>query len=322
MRAIEVITQSLQLSECPHPQDPAAHQVLIKVMAAGVNRPDLMQRQGLYPPPSGASPILGLEVAGVIEAVGVQVSEFRIGDKVCALVTGGGYAEYCLASAGCCLPIPQGFSFALAAALPETLFTVWSNVFQRGRLLPGESLLLHGGGSGIGTMAIQLAKAMGSPVYITAGSNEKCRRCLELGASAAINYREQDFVASILDITRDQGVNLILDMIGGEYCPRNLKCLAVEGRLVQIAIQQGGRVEINLWPLMAKRQTITGSTLRARDDEFKVGLARQLRAQVWPLLENGQIIPVIDSVFPLADVELAHARMETNQHFGKIVLEI
>ncbi len=257
MRAIEVITQSLHLSEQPHPQEPAAHQVLIKVMAAGINRPDLLQRQGVYPPPPGASPILGLEVAGVIEAVGAQASGFRIGDRVCALVTGGGYAEYCLASAVCCLPLPEGYSFVQTAALPETLFTVWSNVFQRGRLLPGESLLVHGGGSGIGTLAIQLAKAMGNPVYVTAGSHEKCRRCLELGASAAINYHQEDYVASILEITQDQGVNLVLDMIGGEYCPRNLKCLAVEGRLVQIAIQQGAKAEINLWQLMVKRQTIS-----------------------------------------------------------------
>ncbi len=321
MRAIEIVENALQLSEAAQPK-PAEHQLLIQVAAAGVNRPDLMQRQSVYPPPAGASPILGLEVAGTIVEIGSRVLDFNIGDRVCALVTGGGYAEYCLASASCCLPIPDGFSFTEAAALPETFFTVWSNLFERGHLAPGESLLVHGGGSGIGTTAIQLAKAFGSQVYVTAGSADKCRRCLALGADAAIDYRQQDFVESIQQLTGGKGVDVILDMIGGDYFPRNLKCLAPEGRLVQIAIQNGMKSEINLWAVMAKRLTVTGSTLRARDDAFKGNIAKQLRDKVWPLLENGNIRPVIDSIFPLADAEQAHARMASNQHFGKIILEI
>ncbi|QPK62157.1 NAD(P)H-quinone oxidoreductase [Methylomonas sp. LL1] len=325
MRAIEIIPNSvenrLRLGEFSRPS-PAADQVLIKVAAAGVNRPDLMQRQGVYPPPPGASPILGLEVAGTIAEIGDKDSAYRVGDTVCALVTGGGYAEYCLASAACCLPVPQGFSFTQAAALPETLFTVWSNLFDRGHLLPGESLLVHGGGSGIGTTAIQLAKALGNSIYVTAGSEEKCRRCLDLGADAAINYRQQDFVETVNRLTDGKGVDLILDMVGGDYFPRNLKCLAIDGRLLQIAIQNGGKSEINLWHVMLKRQTITGSTLRARDDGFKGEIAGKLREKVWSLLAAGNIKPVIDSVFPLADAEQAHARMAGNQHFGKIILEI
>jgi putative PIG3 family NAD(P)H quinone oxidoreductase len=281
-----------------------------------------MQRQGLYPAPAGASPILGLEVAGTVVEIGNAVSSFNIGDQVCALVNGGGYSEYCLASAVCCLPIPKGFSFIQAAALPETFFTVWSNVFNRGGLQTGESVLIHGGSSGIGTTAIQLAKAFGCTVYVTAGSEEKCQRCLALGADAAINYHQDDFVAVIKQLTAQQGVNLILDIIGGDYFPRNLKCLALEGRLVQIAIQNGNTSEINLWSVMAKRLTITGSTLRGRDDDFKGQITEQLRQQVWPLLENGSVKAIIDSVFPLASAELAHQRLISGQHFGKIILEI
>lgn len=325
MRAIEIIPDSagnaLQLSKLPLPS-PAEHQVLIKVAAAGINRPDLMQRQGVYPPPPGASPILGLEVAGTVVEIGSNVAAFEIGDTVCALVSGGGYAEYCLASAVCCLPIPHGFSFVQAAALPETLFTVWSNVFDRGQLSCGESLLVHGGGSGIGTMAIQLAKAFGNNVYVTAGSEEKCQRCLELAADEAIHYRQQDFVDSVHQLTDGKGVDVILDMVGGDYFPRNLKCLAIEGRLVQIAIQSGAKSEINLWQVMLKRLTITGSTLRARNDSFKGDIARKLLEKVWPLLEAGKIKPVIDSTYPLADAEQAHAHMTSNQHFGKLILEI
>ncbi|WAR44247.1 NAD(P)H-quinone oxidoreductase [Methylomonas rapida] len=321
MRAIKIVENTLQLSELPKPA-PAQHQVLIQVAAAGVNRPDLLQRQGAYPPPPDASPILGLEVAGTIVEMGDEVKNFRAGDAVCALVTGGGYAEYCLASASCCLPIPDGFSLTEAAALPETFFTVWSNVFERGRLAPGETLLVHGGGSGIGTTAIQLAQAFGNKVYVTAGSADKCQRCLALGADAAIDYRQQDFVESIHHLTEGKGVDVILDMIGGDYFPRNLKCLATDGRLLQIAIQNGMKNEINLWAIMAKRLTVTGSTLRTRDDAFKANIARQLRDKVWPLLEAGKIRPVIDSIFPLADAEHAHARMASNQHFGKIILEI
>ena len=325
MRAIEIIpdspSQALRICEIPRPS-PTEQQVLIKVAAAGINRPDLLQRQGDYPPPPGASAIMGLEVAGQIVEVGTGVTHLQIGDTVCALVSGGGYAEYCLASANICLPVPDDFSFVQAAALPETFFTVWSNVYQRGCLLPGESLLVHGGGSGIGTTAIQLAKALGNPVYVTVGNAEKAHHCLQLGAELAINYLQQDFVEAIRKITSGNGVDVILDMIGGDYCPRNLKCLAVEGRLVQIAIQHGAKSEINLWQLMQNRQTITGSTLRARTDDFKADIARQLLKQVWPLLTSGTIKPVIDSVFPLADAEKAHARMASNQHFGKIILEI
>ena len=325
MRVIEIIqhnnANNLQLSESLQPT-PLEKQVLIKVKAAGINRPDLLQRQGVYPPPSGASPILGLEVAGTIMQTGSAVSNFKVGDQVCALVNGGGYAEYCLAAAECCLPIPQGFSFIEAAALPETFFTIWSNVFERGKLSIGESLLVHGGGSGIGTTAIQLGKALGNKIYVTAGSAEKCQHCVELGADAAINYREEEFVERINQLTSGTGVDVILDMIGGDYFPRNLKCLAVEGRLVQIAIQNGAKSEINLWQVMLKRQIITGSALRGREDSFKGQIARQLHEKVWPLLANGNIRPVIDSVFPLADAEIAHTRMASSQHFGKIILEI
>lgn len=325
MRAIEITPNSagssLKLGEYPKPV-PDEYQVLIKVEAAGVNRPDLMQRQGVYPPPACASPILGLEVAGIIVDMGSKVTNYKTGDAVCALLTGGGYAEYCLASEVCCLPMPIGFSFAEAAALPETFFTVWNNVFERGRLSSGESLLVHGGGSGIGTAAIQLAKAFGHSIYVTAGSDEKCQRCVALGSDAAINYRQQDFVEAINRLTDNQGVDVILDMIGGDYLPRNLKCLAVEGRLVQIAIQNGAKSEVNLWQVMLKRQTITGSTLRTREDSFKASIALQLREKVWPLLEAGKLKPSLDSIYPLAEAEQAHARMASNQHFGKIILEI
>jgi len=325
MRAIEIISTSdantLQLADLPLPS-PGLRQVLIKIAAAGINRPDLLQRQGAYPPPPGASPVLGLEVSGTVVEIGAEVTEFTVGDKICALLNGGAYAEYCLADADCCLPMPSNYSFIQAAALPETFFTVWSNVFERGRLSPGESLLVHGGGSGIGTTAIQLAVAFGSRVLVTAGSEEKCRRCVALGAEMAINYHELDFVDAINSRTEGAGVDVILDMIGGDYFSRNLKCLAVEGRLLQIAIQRGAKSEINLWQVMLKRQTITGSTLRGRDSRFKGGIARQLLLKVWPLLENGRVSPVIDSVYPLAETEAAHQRMESNQHFGKIILEV
>lgn len=321
MQAIEIVDDELKLIDLAMPQ-PGRGELLIKVAAAGVNRPDIMQRQGVYPPPTGASSILGLEVAGTVVTIGEQVDSWQVGDRVCALVTGGGYAEYCLASAGCCLPVPQGLSLVDAAALPEAFFTVWSNVFDRGRLKPGESLLVHGGGSGIGTVAIQLAKVFGSRVYITAGSDEKCRRCLTLGADAAFDYRQQDFVEQLSILTGGRGVDVVLDMIGGDYMPRNLKVLATEGRLVQIAIQHGAKAELNLWSMMIKRLTLTGSTLRARDDGFKSEIARALLSNVWPLLAAGSIKPVIDSVFPLAEAEQAHARMMSGKHFGKIVLEV
>lgn len=321
MRAIKIEAEALKLTEHPIPK-PADYQVLIKTAAAGVNRPDIMQRKGLYPPPSGASDIPGLEIAGTVLATGAAVRHLKTGDAVCALVTGGGYAEYCLASAALCLPIPEGLSFIEAAALPETFFTVWSNVFDRAHLLPGETLLVHGGSSGIGTAAIQLAKAFHAKVIVTAGSEAKCQFCMELGADAAINYKKQDFVEEIDRLTGSNGVDVVLDMIGGDYFPRNLKCMAADARLVQIAIQNGAKTEINLLSLMLKRLTLTGSTLRARDDDFKAGIAQKLYQKVWPLLATGIIKPVIHSTFALNDAAFAHELMESSQHIGKIILEV
>jgi NADPH:quinone reductase len=321
MHAIEVQSERLVPTTRPVPK-PQAEQVLIKVMAAGINRPDLMQRKGLYPPPLGASDIPGLEIAGIVTESGENTSNLKVGDKVCALVTGGGYAEYCLASASLCLPIPDNLSYVEAAAIPETFFTVWSNVFDRGQLQKGETLLVHGGTSGIGTTAIQLAKAFDANIFVTAGSAAKCQFCLRLGADAAINYKEQDFVAEIAKLTDNIGVNLVLDMIGGDYFPRNLQCLAVEGRLVQIAVQQSPKSDINLWTVMSKRLTITGSTLRARDDIFKADIASKLHEHVWPLLANGKIKPVIHTTYPLAEAKLAHELMESSQHIGKITLTV
>jgi len=321
MIAIEIENGVLKPAKRPIPT-PSANQVLIKVAAAGVNRPDVMQRKGLYPSPPGASDIPGLEVAGTIVALGDNISHLHEGDRVCALVTGGGYAEYCLASAALCLPIPKGLSFTQAAALPETFFTVWSNVFDRAQLQPGETLLVHGGASGIGTTAIQLAKAFNAKVIVTAGSDAKCEFCLQLGADAAINYKEQDFVDEVKRLTGNRGVDVILDMIGGDYFPRNLKCMADDARLVQIAIQNGPKAEINLLPVMLKRLTLTGSTLRARDDNFKAAIAAKLLEKVWPLLASGQIKPVIHSTFALTDAALAHQLMESSRHIGKIILTV
>jgi NADPH2:quinone reductase len=321
MRAIEIAAGALQPTKRPVPI-PTDDQVLIKVAAAGVNRPDVMQRKGLYPQPPGASDLPGLEIAGIVVATGAAVNSIKIGDPVCALVSGGGYADYCLAAAAHCLPIPAGLSFVQAAALPETFFTVWSNVFDRARLQSGETLLVHGGSSGIGTTAIQLAKAFDSKVIVTVGSNAKCRFCLELGADAAFNYKEQDFVAEINRLTEGLGVDVILDMIGGDYFPRNLRCMATDGRLVQIAIQNGAKADINLLPIMLKRLTITGSTLRARDDGFKADIAEKLLKNVWPLLASGAIKPIIHSTFALNEAALAHELMESSRHIGKIILEV
>jgi NADPH:quinone reductase len=321
MHAIEVQLGRLTSVERPVPA-PHKGQTLIKVMAAGVNRPDVMQRKGLYPLPPGASDIPGLEIAGIVTELGDNASDLKLGDKVCALVTGGGYAEYCVASASLCLPIPANLTFTEAAGIPETFFTVWSNVFDRGGLQPGESLLVHGGTSGIGTTAIQLAKAFGANIIVTAGTDAKCQFCLQLGADAAINYHEQDFVSEIAKITDRKGVNLVLDMIGGDYFPRNLQCLAIEGRLVQIAVQQSPKSDINLWTIMQKRLTITGSTLRARDDTFKTDIANKLLKNVWPLLVSGRIKPIIYSTFALSDAALAHELMESSQHMGKIILTV
>jgi putative PIG3 family NAD(P)H quinone oxidoreductase len=302
--------------------EPAPGTVLIRVAAAGVNRPDLLQRQGKYPPPPGASDVIGLEVAGTIVACGEEAGEWQVGDRVCALVAGGGYAEYCLAPAPQCLPVPRLFSMVEAAALPETFFTVWTNVFERGRLKAGERLLVHGGASGIGTTAILLGKAFGATVYATAGTAEKCAACERLGAERAINYRTDDFVAAINDLTSGRGVDVVLDMVGGDYVSRNLDVLAMEGRLVQIAFLRGVRAEVNLSPLMQKRIWFTGSTLRPRTVAQKGAIARALREHVWPRLEAGELRPVIHETFPLALAAEAHAALERGDHVGKIVLVV
>ena len=302
---------------------PAPGEVLVAVEAAGVNRPDVMQRQGLYPPPPGASDIPGLEIAGTVVAHGDGVASPAVGARVCALVTGGGYAEYCAAPAPLCLPVPDGLDAIQAAGLPETFFTVWTNVFDRARLAQGESILVHGGSSGIGTTAIQLARAFGATVYVTAGSREKGDRCVGLGADAAINYRDEDFVERIDALTGGRGVDVVLDMVAGDYLARNLRCLATEGRLVIIATQHGPRVEaFNVLPIMLKRLTVTGSTLRPRTVEQKAVIARALETQVWPLIESGRVRPIVHARFPLADASAAHRLMESSEHIGKIVLEV
>ncbi|NOQ14715.1 MAG: zinc-binding dehydrogenase [Methyloprofundus sp.] len=322
MRTINITDNAtLEIYQQPIPS-PKPGEVLIKVHAAGVNRPDIMQRKGLYPPPKDASDILGLEVAGTIVALASNTTHLNIGDKVCALVTGGGYAQYCTAPAQLCLPMPDSFSFAEAASLPETYFTVWSNVFDRAQLQAGEILLVHGGSSGIGTTAIQLAKSFGATVIVTAGSQEKCQFCMELGADLAINYHQQDFVEEIQHYTQGKGVNVILDMIGGNYFARNLKCMGFDARLLQIALQNGIKADINLLPIMLKRLTITGSTLRSRSTEFKAKIAEKLQKNVWPLLAKQQIKPIIYQSFPLAEAEKAHALMESSQHMGKIILTL
>ena len=301
--------------------EPAPGEVLVAVEAAGVNRPDVMQRQGLYPPPPGASDIPGLEIAGTVVGLGDGVDTPALGSRVCALVTGGGYAEYCAAAAPLCLPMPAGLDAAEAAALPETFFTVWTNVFDRARLSEGESLLVHGGSSGIGTTAIQLARAFGATVYVTVGSKAKCDACLALGADAAISYREDDFVERIGALTGGRGVDVVLDMIAGDYLARNLKCLATEGRLVIIAVQHGPKVEqLNVLPIMLRRLTVTGSTLRPRSVEQKAAIARAIRAKVWPLIEAGRVRPIVHARFPLADAAGAHRLMESGEHVGKIML--
>ena len=299
-----------------------AGEVLIRVAAAGVNRPDLMQRAGSYPPPPGASDIPGLEVAGEVVSLGAGVESLIVGDRVCALVSGGGYAQYCAAPAPQCLAVPEGLSEVQGAALPETFFTVWTNVFDRGALRPGERLLVHGGSSGIGTTAIQLARELGSTVYATAGSEEKCAACRSLGAAGAFNYREEDFVARVREASGGAGVDVILDMVGGDYLARNLKCLAPGGRLVQIALLRGAKTEINLAPVMMKRLTLTGSTLRPRSVAEKASIAATLAERVWPLLAAGRVRPVMHSTFPLEAAADAHRLMESSAHIGKIVLEV
>ena len=299
---------------------PGPRDVLIAVAAAGVNRPDLMQRQGRYAPPPGASDIPGLEVAGRVVARGKDVEEWKEGDEVCALVAGGGYAEYCAAPAPQCLPAPKGLDFVQAAALPETVFTVWTNVFDRGRLSAGETLLVHGGASGIGTTAIQMARARGVRVFATAGTREKCAACEKLGAERAIDYAREDFAAVVAEMTAGRGVDVILDMVGGDYLPRNLASLATDGRLVQIAFLKGPRAEIDLMAVMQRRLTLTGSTLRPRSIEEKGRIARAVRENVWPLVEKGDVRPVLHATFPLAAAAEAHRALEAGTHVGKIVL--
>src|SRR5713101_7521057 len=323
MRAVEISQpggpEVLKLSERPVPQ-PKAHEILVKVAAAGVNRPDVLQRSGNYPVPPDASDLPGLEIAGEVVAKGNAVTLWKIGDKVCALVHGGGYAEYCVAPEVQALPVPKGLSLVEAAALPETFFTVWGNVYERGRLAPGETLLVQGGSSGIGASAIQMAAANGNRVFATAGSDEKCAACVRLGAEKAFNYRTQDWSAEVLAATGGQGVDVILDMVGGDYVPRELKCMAEEGRLVFIAYLRGAKAELNIDVAMRRRLTITGSTLRPRPVEFKAALARKLRERIWPLIEAGRIKPAIYKTFPLEQAAEAHRLMESSQHIGKIVL--
>ncbi|MES0000770.1 NAD(P)H-quinone oxidoreductase [Mesorhizobium sp. M0051] len=301
---------------------PGPGEILIKVHAAGVNRPDIQQRKGAYPPPPGASDLPGLEASGEVAAVGDDISRWRIGDRVCALTPGGGYAEYVKVHAGSVLPLPAGFTHTEAAAVPENYFTVWHNVFERGGLKRGETLLVHGGSSGIGTTAIQLASAFGAYVITTAGSKEKCDACLKLGADRAINYREGDFVAAVKEATGGKGANVILDMVGGDYVARNYEAAAVEGRIVQIAVQAGAVASADFSKIMVKRLVHTGSTLRPRTVEFKAAIAAALEAQVWPLLGTRKIAPVMDMIFPLSEAWRAHERMEDGENIGKIVLDV
>jgi NADPH2:quinone reductase len=325
MRAVEIREaggpEVLVIGERPMPHA-GAGEVVIKVAAAGVNRPDVMQRQGKYPMPPGTTDIPGLEVAGEIVEVGPGAGAWQAGDTVCALVVGGGYAEFCPAPAPQCLPVPRGLDLIHAAAVPETAFTVWTNVFERGRLASGESILIHGGSSGIGTMAIQLARAFGARVYATAGSAEKCAACERLGAERAFNYREVDFVRAVKDATAGRGVDVVLDMVGGDYVPRNIESLAIDGRLVQIAMLNGPKTQINMNPILRNRLTVTGSTLRPRSVAEKGAIARAVREHVWPLLESGAVTVPVHATFPLARAADAHRLMESSTHIGKIVLTV
>jgi NADPH:quinone reductase len=326
MKAIEISSpggpEALRLVDRPDPVA-GAGEVLIRVAASGVNRPDVLQRKGAYPPPAGASDLPGLEVAGTVvsgDEAALAARGVRRGDTVCALVAGGGYAELCVAPVGQCLPVPQGWGVVEAASLPETCFTVWSNVFDRARLQPGEWLLVHGGSSGIGVTAIQMAKAHGAKVIVTVGSQDKARACLALGADHAVNYREADFVAEAQRVTQGLGVNVVLDMVAGGYVARNLQCLAEDGRAVIIAVQGGVKAEIDAGLVLRRRLTVTGSTLRARSPAFKAAIAESLREQVWPWIEQGRVKSVVHQVFPAAQASQAHALMESNQHIGKLVL--
>ncbi len=325
MRAIEIAQPGaadvLRATTRPVP-DPAPGEVLIQVSAAGVNRPDVMQRLGMYPPPPGAPDIPGLEVAGTIVKLGNEASRWKPGDRVCALVAGGGYAQYVSAPWQQCLPVPEGLTMTEAAALPETFFTVWANVFERGALAPGETLLVQGGSSGIGVTAIQLARAFGHRVFVTAGSADKCRECERLGAERAINYKNEDFVSVVKEVTGGRGIDVILDMVAGDYVPRELQCLANDGRLVIIAFLGGTKTQLNMTDILVRRLTITGSTLRPRPVAFKARLAEKLEEKVWPLIASGRIRPVIHSRFALDDARKAHALMESSAHIGKLMLEV
>ena len=325
MRAVEISQPGgpdvLRLAEVPNPA-PQANEIVVKVAAAGVNRPDVLQRMGHYPVPPDASPLPGLEIAGEVADAGSAVKLWKRGDKICALANGGGYAEYCAVPETQALPVPKNLSMVEAASLPETFFTVWSNVYDRGRLAPGETLLVQGGTSGIGVTAIQMATATGNRVFATAGSDEKVAACVRLGAERAFNYKTQDWVAEVRSATGGKGVNVILDMVGGDYVPRELKCLAEEGRLVFIAYLRGPRTELDIDALMRKRLTVTGSTLRPRSTEFKGYIARNLREKIWPLIEAGRIKPQVYKTFPLAQAAEAHRLMESSQHIGKIVLTL
>lgn len=325
MKAINIIEPGgpgvlkVAVQKIPTPSD---YEVLIKIEAAGINRPDIMQRKGLYPPPMGASHILGLECAGTVEEIGKNVSSWKVGDKVCALLNGGGYAEHATAHEGCCLPVPNLLSFEEAAALPETFFTVWSNIIDRANLKSGETFLVHGGTSGIGTAAIQIAKAYGAKVITTSGSDEKCDFCRDLGASLAINYKTQDFLKKTLEFTDGKGADVILDIVAGDYMAKNIKALNEDGRLVIIAVQSGPKVELNVLPIMLKRLTVTGSTLRARDNKFKSDIAIALKKNIWPLIEKGKIKPVLDKIFSIDEVQNAHNYLEAGNHIGKVVLKV
>ena len=322
MKVIEIVEPggpSVLKSSVRSIPKPKRNEVLIKISYAGINRPDVLQRSGSYLPPPGASDLPGLEASGIVFAIGKNVTNWEVGDEVCALLPGGGYAEYAVTQASHCLPVPTGMSLKQAAALPETLFTVWSNVFQRGGLKPNEKFLVHGGSSGIGTMAIQLANLFGSEVYATAGSDAKCSACEELGAIRAINYNKEDFLEVIKSIG---GVHLILDMVGGAYIEKNIKALVDDGRLVQIAFLKGAKVELNFAQIMTRRLTVTGSTLRPQSDLSKSQIASELLEKIWPLLSTGRINPVINSVFDLNDVSSAHLLMESSKHIGKIVLKV
>ena len=325
MRAVEIAKpggpEVLVPASRPLPA-PKPGEILVKVAAAGVNRPDVLQRMGLYPVPADASDLPGLEIAGEVVACGAEARMWKVGASVCALAHGGGYAEYCAVPEVQALPLPRGLSMVEAASLPETFFTVWSNVYDRGRLKPGETLLVQGGSSGIGVTAIQMAKAMGNRVLATAGSDEKCAACVKLGADKAINYRTQDFQAEVLAATGGKGVNVVLDMVGGDYVPKELKCLADEGRLVFIAFLRGPKTELDINEVMRRRLVLTGSTLRPRPVEFKGAVARSLREHVWPLIEAGKIRPVVFKTFPLAQAAAAHRLMESSQHIGKLVLTV